>query len=663
MTQLTQRLGLVFFAVCAVAACRGACSRSTPAADAAADAGAALAADVIYYNGTVVTMDSTGSTGQWVATRAETIAGVGTGSSWGGLQGRFTQMVNLDGGTIAPGFIDSHSHMSAWGFYNDPANWLDVSSVNVLLKPSPGSPGCPDAGDYQRCFIPVQTQDDVIARLKAAVAAAPSKTSTILAFNYDPSRLGHSAGCPDAGLGFACPNFENGTARKTLDAISKTNPIMVTSESGHINYVNTPMLTQLNICQQLPGDGGCVLPIQNAATELQLAQLGQLDEDLALYASGFAVGSLVKQDAGYLTSSIFSAAATYAQNGFTLIQEGASTEGLAGAYLLATAEPTFPVSAAMLIYDGTSLDVSGAVKQAATLKKLGAINPKFIVAGVKGFSDGSTQGYTGLMSQPYSQVFYPFTSTKIFPQQPYVGLPDLSSPDLATAYRTAHNGGFPLMIHQNGDTAIANVVAALADAGTSPGLRDLMVHFSLPDGEDIQNVKQLGAGVTFLMPNVYFYGLPMCQQVLGPERTAQLYPAADTADAGIRFGLHADTPVMPPSPLFMIWTAKTRQTQQPSWYPNQDATNCPVVMGGDQAISILQGLKAFTIDAAYLYGLDGQYGSIEPGKIANLVLLSDNPLSMEDQPDQLMDIRILGTVLRGKLFPNPSGAQPPVWPG
>ena len=70
-----------------------------------------------------------------------------------------------------------------------------------------------------------------------------------------------------------------------------------------------------------------------------------------------------------------------------------------------------------------------------------------------------------------------------------------------------------------------------------------MIHFSIPSQADIDTVAELGAGATFLMANSYFYGLPLCQQILGEPLTSRLYPAQSTEKAGIRFGLHSDAPV------------------------------------------------------------------------------------------------------------------------
>jgi predicted amidohydrolase YtcJ len=85
-------------------------------------------------------------------------------------------------------------------------------------------------------------------------------------------------------------------------------------------------------------------------------------------------------------------------------------------------------------------------------------------------------------------------------------------------------------------------------------------------------------------------------------------------------------------------------------------------MGRNESISIAQGIKNYTIDGAYEYGLENQLGSIEVGKKADFVILSADPLSMENTPDNLQTIRTIATVHNGSYFPNPNAGESPIWP-
>jgi predicted amidohydrolase YtcJ len=658
--RLAYILGLPLLALLSgLTGCGGSSGKSTPPP-------APQVADSIYNNGVIETMNGSMATAQAVAVAGGEIIGVGTDAQIAVYQGPNTNVVNLNGQALLPGFIDTHSHMMGWGAgYVNIRNgsFVDISSVNVFFKPLPGDPRCANASDYQNCFIPVQTQDDVIARLQAAVAAAPSPTTPIVGFNYDPSRLGQSKECAANGVGFACPNFEDGHALTYLDQLSSTNPISITSESGHIVYVNSVELAALNICQPNKPQVGCTVPSINPPEEEAMAQYGQLNEDLALAAESQIAAGNGSNPSSFVTL-LKSAAQAYAQHGYTFIQEGAASPAETAVYELATLDPQFPVTAAPLIYDPKATDGTVEVVEALALKAVTKNNPNLLVAGPKYFADGSTQGLTGYVGgNGYLSLFDTLYSPAygIWPQ-PYVGAADFSEAQLASAAVLAHEAKFPIFIHQNGNGAIQNALTAMQMAGTTPALRDLMIHFSGADASQIALAQKLGVGVTLLTENLYYYGLQFCQQIIGPQDTAALYPAASAFSAGLHVSLHPDSPVTPPYPLFAIWVAKTRTTQQPSWYPNLNPNNCPVVQGANESITIAQGIQAYTTEAAWEYGLDNELGSIEVGKTADFVILSADPLAMENTPNDLSTIRTIATVHNGTYFANPNASQPPIWP-
>ena len=220
-------------------------------------------ADTAYLNADVVTMDNQSPAAQAIAVKGNTILAVGTKSQIRAFIGDETKVVDLKGATVLPGFIDPHSHFLAYAFLGDPEHFIDVSSVNLYFKPPPGDPRCLDPTDSQCCFIPARTQDDAVMRITQA--AHKPGASAVYAAGYDTARFGHSKDCkgPITNVAFDCPNFENGRARAALDAISTSIPIVVLALSGHIAYVNTKALEELNTQMSAIGPTPTAVPNSN----------------------------------------------------------------------------------------------------------------------------------------------------------------------------------------------------------------------------------------------------------------------------------------------------------------------------------------------------------------------------------------------------------------
>ncbi len=683
-----RRPGIVVsaLAVLTVVACTSSDTSSPTTTSTPATSAPSQVTTAIFVNGNVVTMNPQAPSAQAVAVANGTITAVGTNEQIRALAPPGLSPTDMNGATVLPGFIDPHSHMSAYAFYNDPDNWIDVSAINDYFRPPPGDPRCAAPDNPQECFIPVTNQDDVVARIAKRVAdvktANPAQPAPVLAYNYDPSRLGRSSNCPlPDGVAFQCPNFENGRALEQLDTIANDVPIYVTAQSGHISYVNTPGLKLLNICGttgQNPDQAAnpCYEPNINPVQEKALANLGQLDEDASLYATGVFQNMVfaMPQNKGKGATLLSQAAAIYAQHGYTLVQEGMADIDTMKLYNEVQTGPqsTFPVSAAMLAYDATSGDFAQTLSQATQGQSLFGNNPLLTVAAAKSFADGSPQGYTAYLNEPYKQWFSPFDNATVFPQ-PYRGLPDAGQAKLAERLVETHKAGFPLVIHQIGDAASTDAVNALEATKDTPppaGKNDVVLHVPMISPEQLERVAALKTAVVSTMPgNVYFFNLPECQQVIGRERIVNNYPSREAIDKTGRVTLHSDTPVTPPDPLFSMWAAVTRSVQQPAWYPNRDPSACPPVSvsdegAGDQRITIAEAIKGYTADAAHQYGMT-QRGSIEVGKYADMVMLSADPLSEETvkNPDNLKTIQVLGTVRYGTAFPNPNAGQPVIWPG
>ena len=591
------------------------------------------------------------------------------------------------GAAVYPGFIDSHSHAVSLSLAKaldakSHPYWISLANVNVMLLPSCTTP---TLGSIS-CFTPVTNQGQVNSLLSSA---QPNAAGWILGWNYEPSRMS----CQASGkltFGPQCPNFEDQskqTALQQLDALQSNYPMMVTSESGHIVYVNTKALLQLGICHST-ADMNCYMPTINPEQEMKLANTGQLDEDIALYAIGHVDSILANNYAGFPNVSkekvmeffgaqIKDSLDVYSQLGYTTVQEGAAGATVIAMYMatasaLASQKHYLPVTMAFLEFDDkTAQEFSSTGQMATGLQQLMTLGQyDMFIAGLKVYSDGSNQGYTGYMASPgatYVNQSPPFTDKSIFHKQPYNGLPDFNGPQVAQALSVAHKSGFPLWVHANGNKAQTEVLDAFA---TDPNTkyRDVIVHFSMPTKQQVQSVPANRIGVTFLMNNFYYYYQTLCEQILEPSATTDLYPTLWAKESKLHYGLHSDTTVTPPSPLFSVWIATTREYQKASWLPPL-SSSCQASQKRSQLISRMDALRAYTSEAAWLYGREATVGkqpgigSLQQGFAGDLVVFSADPLLPSTD---LSKVYVMYTIHNGNIVYPTSGngpaTTPPIWP-
>jgi predicted amidohydrolase YtcJ len=154
--------------------------------------------------------------------------------------------------------------------------------------------------------------------------------------------------------------------------------------------------------------------------------------------------------------------------------------------------------------------------------------------------------------------------------------------------------------------------------------------------EQIARMRALGVSASFLIGHVHFWGVWMRDRVFGPERVRHLNRARSAEAAGVGVTLHSDFPVTDPDPLHMIEMAVTRRTW---WEPE-------FVLNPDERISVEAAIRAVTSEAAWQLFSEHEIGSIEPGKLADLVILERDPRRVV--PDQIGRIRVLETWMDGR---------------
>jgi predicted amidohydrolase YtcJ len=161
-----------------------------------------------------------------------------------------------------------------------------------------------------------------------------------------------------------------------------------------------------------------------------------------------------------------------------------------------------------------------------------------------------------------------------------------------------------------------------------------MIHAQTVREDQLDAMKELGIIPSFFGMHTYYWGDWHRDSVLGPERAARISPAASALKRDMVYTQHHDAPVALPNSI-MILAAQVNRT-----------TRSDQILGPDQRVSVMDALKSITINAAYQHFEESRKGSLEPGKVADFVILDKNPLEVE--PMSLKDIRVIETIKEGK---------------
>ena len=201
-----------------------------------------------------------------------------------------------------------------------------------------------------------------------------------------------------------------------------------------------------------------------------------------------------------------------------------------------------------------------------------------------------------------------------------------------------------VLAHASGDAAAEQFIEAVARAQRGRGgdggdvrnvddRRPVMVPAQTVSEDQLDRMRALGIIPSFFATHCFYWGDRHVASALGRERAHRISPARSAQRRGMRFSLHNDSPVVSPNVLFLIWNAVTRMSRGGE------------VIGPDQRLTPAEALRAVTIDAAYQCFEESAKGSLEVGKLADMAVLSANPLRVA--PDAIREITVLATLKEG----------------
>ena len=172
---------------------------------------------------------------------------------------------------------------------------------------------------------------------------------------------------------------------------------------------------------------------------------------------------------------------------------------------------------------------------------------------VKIIADGSIQGYTGYLTEPYHRPYKGDAS--------YRGYPSVLRDDLFAQVAGLYEKRIQVAIHGNGDASIddsLDAIAAAAEQHPWPEARPLIIHAQMTRRDQLDRMKDLNVTPSFFSAHTYFWGDRHVGIFMGPERAANMSPAKWAIDAGVRFSSHMDTPITPMRPLQAVWSQVER---------------------------------------------------------------------------------------------------------
>ena len=532
-------------------------------------------ADTIYLNGTILTINDALPTAEAVAVKDGKILAVGPEVEVLKTVGESTKKINLAGKTMLPGFVDSHGHTYIIG--------LQATTANLL--PPPDGAG-KDIASLQALLI------DWAANNEAAV----NKVGWIAGFGYDDSQL----------------TEQRHPTRDDLDKVSKDLPVIIIHQSGHLGVANSKALDIAGVTAETKDPKGGAFRRKEGSQEPN----GVLEE----YAFFYLLSKLAANfDNDINDALVEEGAKLVASFGYTTAQEGRAIGP--GLEAMKRVADSGRLAIDLVAYPD--------ILEVDTIKPAMHYTNNYRVGGVKLTIDGSPQGKTAWLTEPY------FVVPEGHPKD-YRGYAAIDEKTTSEAVEKAFANGWQILCHSNGDAATDRFIHAIRLAKKKyPDVdnRPVLIHGQVLREDQVEQLKELGIFPSLFPMHTFYWGDWHRESVLGPERAENISPTGWVLERDMMFGSHHDAPVALPDSMRVLSATVTRTSRSGR------------VLGPEHRVPVATALKALTIWPARQHFEEDSKGTIEVGKFADFVILSDNPLTV--QQDQIDDLKVLETIKEG----------------
>ena len=537
-----------------------------------------IGADLVLLNGKIVTVDPSDSIVEAVAVRNGRILKTGTSDEIKGLAKSDAKVIDLEGGTVLPGFIDSHEHCIRRGMQ----------------------------GDYVNCGSPpMKTIDDIVKALAEKAITKP-EGEWVQGTRFDETKLADN----------------RWPTRYDLDRASDKHPIYLGRAGGHNAVANSMALELAGITKDTPQPPGA-----HIGKDDQGEPTGRLDERAAMnMVRGLIPTPSDEESIAIMVENWPRIEEQLLSWGLTTIHEAHIKAPAATAYQEMLSEGNLRLRVGLML-DGMAPYEGYATSDLARqgLRTGFGWGDKLYVVGIKIGVDGAMGSLTASLTEPYAN------------DPGNYGINRVTQEELIDEMVRIHQTGNRACIHAIGDDAIDIALNAIEEAVKSRDWKDhrhRIEHAGYVRDDQLERMKQLDVAVSASIGFCHPIGDSHID-ALGEERLSGYYPMRsfqehDIVAAGNSDGFGSNWA------LTGIYGCVTRKSSMGRF------------LDADQGISVMDAIRVYTMNAAYLERKEDEKGSIEPGKLADFVVLDRDILTVD--PDEILETRVLKTIIGGEVI-------------
>jgi predicted amidohydrolase YtcJ len=464
---------------------------------------------------------------------------------------------------------------------------LQALSANLLAPPDGGVKDIPSLQETLRTWI---------ADNKEAV----DKKRLVVGFGYDESQLAE----------------KRAPTRTDLDSVSDDIPVYIVHQSGHFGVANSAALENAGITAESEAPAGGKIRRVEGGREPN----GVLEENAHFLALGTLLSTIGEE--GF---KAFARAGSelWARFGYTTAQEGRATPSLMPIAQTVAEEGGFLND--VVVYPDVLVDREFIASSVSS-----TYQNRLRVGGAKLTIDGSPQGFTALRDRPYHDPVGDYDPG-------YAGYAAASMEQVLDAVNWAFEKGIQLLTHSNGEGASDMLIAAIESATKQFGAGDrrmVLIHGQFLREDQVDSLKRLSVFPSLFPMHTYYWGDWHRDHTVGPARADNISPTGWVRQRGMKFGSHHDAPVAFPDSMRVLDATVTRRSRSGD------------IIGPTQRVDVMTGIKAMTIWPAWQHFEEDRKGSIEVGKLADFVILSGDPTTID--PELIDTLKVTTTIKEDK---------------